>query len=151
MARTVEEGDCLLWQGFINSGGTPIVRHNSKWTSVRRLFVLLMTGEAKEGYYGCGCGTHGCVSPKHTEYRTRRQQINHILTQPRTAAARALMTHRRRQSNVKLTMEQARQIRMEEGFNYEIAPKYGVSAEMIRRIRRGEAWQEPSPFAGLTR
>ena len=52
--RCVEEGDCLIWQGYLGNR-TPMVMHAGKLQAVRRLFTQLLKGEAKpQGYHELG-------------------------------------------------------------------------------------------------
>jgi hypothetical protein len=73
-ARTIDEGDCWLWQGYIQNG-TPQVMHyrqNKKGMySVRRLLRELQVGRAMpDGHYGNTCGNPQCVSPDHTDRKS---------------------------------------------------------------------------------
>ena len=79
IARCVEEGDCLLWQGGCDGHGRPQCRHGGKTCYVRRVMRELVDGKpvpAGRVVPAC-CGHRLCVSPKCSEVGTdkRRAQL----------------------------------------------------------------------------
>ena len=61
LARTIEVGDCLEWQGYF-ANGTPYVSNNGKMTSVRRLFSGLLGKDFVAGGFICQSATTTDVS-----------------------------------------------------------------------------------------
>lgn len=149
-ANTIEEGECLLWNGYVGNK-TPQVCHAGKMVSVRRL-ILTLEGKtlAPGDHAACGCGVETCIA--HIEHRTKTQHAvamgkalgrNQILRSSRMAQAA-------RESRAKLTIEQAREIRCSDESGPVLASQYGVNKSLVARIRRNEAWREFStPFSGL--
>ena len=79
-ARCVEEGDCLIWQGYsanntpqvYMAGPTSNAGHNGRPVSVRWLMALLegdaeaaaeQEPGARRGFWVATCGVSGCVAP----------------------------------------------------------------------------------------
>lgn len=153
MANTVEEGDCLLWQGYMASKAVPHVSHGGKIVAVRRLMLELRGRPLKRtDYVGCSCGNKSCISPAHTVQRTQAQHVAAMGRSPnrrRLARASKLAAYARA-NRAKLTIEQAREIRVSSETGPVLSAKYGVNKALINRIKRGETWREYStPFSGL--
>lgn len=101
LARTVEEGDCLIWQGA-RDGGRPVlevpdVDGRRRRVSVR-LWLAVLAGDAKaladeavrgrgrmRGFWVARCGVPGCVNPEHAR---RVDKAAHM-----AAAGRAMWAH----------------------------------------------------------
>lgn len=155
-ARTVEEGDCWLWQGYVQNG-TPQVIHypggKKKMYSVRRLLRELQAGKAMpDGHYGNTCGNPLCVSPDHTLWKTTK---NHMRDMGRRRTHSPMDSLKKRQVRIdrgltKLDMDKAQAIRVSTEPSKVLAAEYGVHESMIKRIRSGRVWRMLSgPFAGL--
>jgi hypothetical protein len=155
-ARTIDEGDCWLWQGYIQNG-TPQVMHyrqNKKGMySVRRLLRELQVGRAMpDGHYGNTCGNPQCVSPDHTLWKNTKSHMRDMANR-RTHGP--LDSMKKRQARIdrgltKLDMEKAQAIRNSDEPGRVLAAQYGVHESMIKRIRTGRVWKVlSSPFAGL--
>lgn len=153
LARTVEEGDCRIWHGYVTSK-TPQVDVDGKMMSVRRLIVRLQgRPENKGAFYGVKCGTYLCVCPEHIIQLTRKQHSTHMAKAANDGAANIIrkvkITAHKRASG-KLDMDTAREIRVKEGTYRDIAKEYGISHSLVGHIKRGRYWKETSnPFAGL--
>jgi hypothetical protein len=157
-ARTIEEGDCWLWQGY-HQNGTPQVMHypggKRRMYSVRRLFRELQAGRAMpDGHYGNTCGNPQCVSPDHTIWKTTKTHLRD-LSKRRTHTV--LDSLRKRQVRIdrgltKLDMDKAQAIRASTESSRVLAEQYGVHQSLIKRIRNNGVWRVLSgPFAGLFR
>jgi hypothetical protein len=156
-ARTIEEGDCWLWQGY-KANGTPQVSNprpgfRSKMYSVRRLMRELATEKpTPDGHYVTSCGTPDCVNPKHVLYRTDEQHLQAIgrLSSTGITKARKLRQHYMKVGRAKLTDEIAQEIRLSNESSPALAQRYGVDRSLISKVRRGEAWKVlANPFRGL--
>lgn len=153
LARTVEEGECLLWEGSMGNARVPQATHGGKMVPVRRL-MLEFQGKppTSTDFVSCTCGNHLCVSPSHIQRRTKEEHVVAMGSSPnrkRLARASKLASYAR-EHRAKLTMEQAREIRCSDESGTVLADRYGVHRCLINRIKRGEAWRGYSnPFAGL--
>jgi hypothetical protein len=151
-ARTVEEGECLIWQGYIGNA-VPQVSHGGKVVSVRRL-ILELSGKCVKptDYAAPRCGNAACVCQEHVMIRTTAQHSRAMAKSPtRNEDLRAAkLAAVARQGRAKINIQQAREIRCSEESGTVLAERYGIDKGLVSRIRRGEAWREFSnPFAGL--
>jgi hypothetical protein len=155
-ARTIEEGDCWLWQGY-SQNGTPQVMHYRKdkkgMYSVRRLLRELQIGRAMpDGQYGNTCKNPLCVSPDHTLWKNTKTHMRDMASRRTHGPVESL---KKRQARIdlgltKLDMEKAQAIRASSEPGRVLAEQYGVHESMIKRIRTGRVWRVlSSPFAGL--
>lgn len=156
-ARTIEEGDCWLWQGY-KANGTPQVSNprpgfSSKMYSVRRLMRELVTGKpTPDGHYVTSCGTTDCVNPKHVLYRTDEQHLQTIGRLSSTGVAKSLKLRQYYMTigRAKLTDAIAQEIRLSNESSPALAKRYGVDRSLISKVRRGQAWKVlANPFRGL--
>lgn len=152
LARTIEEGECQLWPGYIGNG-VPQVSHNGKVVSIRRLMLELL-GKAVDptDYASPRCHNTACVCPEHIVHRTAAQHARAMAKAPtRNEDLRAAkLAATARKGDTKISIEKAREIRCSDETGPVLAERYGVGKGLIARIRRGEAWREFSnPFAGL--
>lgn len=155
-ARTIEEGECWLWQGYV-ANNTPqvnaIVDGKKKMVSVRRLLRELVTGQAQpEGSFGHTCGNPLCVNPDHAIWRGKEAHMR-AMARKRTVGpvtASKLRKYRVESGLAKLDESKAQEIRQSPESGPVLAERYGVSRSWINKIRRGEAWRLlTSPFRGL--
>lgn len=152
--RCVEEGECLIWQGYF-AGRTPMVYNITRMVSVRRLFTLLTRGAAKGGgYYVPTCGDDRCVDPKHTAWHSRSEHASKMAKNANASISaqqvrRAKVSNTRRSISVQAVME----IRNSDEPVRVLAAKYGISRTMIQRYKTGKSGVSLSlnPFAGLFR
>ena len=158
-ARTVEEGDCWLWQGY-KANGTPQVCHprpgfSSKMYSVRRLMRDLVTGKpTPDGHYVTRCHNSACVNPEHVLFNMDEQHMKRI---GRNVSASANITrsmklrkYRIRIGHAKLSEQIAQEIRLSNESCTALGARYGVDKSLISKVRRGTAWKVlANPFQGL--
>lgn len=155
-ARTIEEGNCWLWQGYCGNKTPQVMYHTQgkrKMYSVRRLIRELQTGRAQaDGHYTNSCGNHLCVSPNHVLYKTVK---NHLRDMAKGRTHTPVTSFKKRQVRIdlgltKLDMKKAEEIRASNLKLRELAEEYKVNISMIKRIRTNKAWKPlSSPFAGL--
>lgn len=151
MAQTVEEGDCLIWQGRFCTG-VPHVSHNKATVSVRRLLVELSGGKVSKTHrYGCTCLNSACVSLEHVKPRSAKQHsamMNRVAGQPTASFILKMSAYAR--ARAKINMDIAWEIRLSDDNNVVLSARYGVARATIQKIKRNEVWKEmSSPFAGL--
>lgn len=152
LARTVEEGECLLWQGYIGMN-VPQVSHGGKVVPVRRLLLELAgKNPMPGGYASTSCGNQSCVNPEHITNRNRHQHAVAMTQAPRNELLRrAKLAEFKRVTVAKITLDEAREIRSSDEVNWVLADRYGIDKSQVARIKNGTAWREfhQSPFAGL--
>lgn len=150
--RTVEEGDCWLWQAG-KSHGTPALRHDGRIVQVRRFIAEVLQGRTVPGgrMVSMTCDNLDCVNPAHIGIYTRKQlqQRTAARTQYGSDMARNLKIARIKQQASSLDWQKVREIRAMEGSIRQVARELGMNFDTVRLIRQGITWKEASPFAGL--
>lgn len=147
LARTTEDGDCLIWTARLShSAGHP------KWQnfSARRLLWEAQRGPLKASQLITStCGNPKCLA--HLAITNKAEIARKTNADPRVKAIKRAKSMAISRKSAKLTMEKAREIRNSEQGNQELAALYGVSHALISKVRTHQAWLEPatSPFAGL--
>lgn len=154
LARTVDDAGCRVWQGRTHTqNGVPLVDHDAKPWTVRRLLLTLLGRRIEPtDLVRCTCETPGCIEPEHLRVVPRQRHMaevaamgarNELLRRQRIAATV-------RQRYAVLTTEQAQMVRESRESSAELARRLGVNKSMVSRIRRGEAWvTHSSPWAGM--
>ena len=146
LARTVEEGECLIWQGQ-HYNYVPKIQKNGKTLNVRREIYKQVYGELPDRLQvGVKCKTLLCTAPDCLIARSRS-----------TAMKQANYTQAGRAANVKtarvrakINIEIAREIRASTETGQAVDKRMGLYPGCAARIRKGGAWVDhASPFAGL--
>lgn len=157
-ARTIEEGDCWLWQGYIQNKTPQVVAYpagNKRMVSVRRLLRELTTGQKQpDGHYGNTCGNTCCVNPEHTIWKGQQAHMRYMAKKRvvSNVMANKLRQHRIESGLAKITESKAQEIRSSSEPGPVLAERYGVSKGLINRIKRGTVWRVlVSPWQGLFR
>ena len=76
MARTVRDGDCLLWQGASTRQGYGTARFNGKVRKVHRMVLIHASGKDEPSMEAAHkCDTPACINPEHLEWQTRSQNM----------------------------------------------------------------------------
>lgn len=146
--RTIEEGDCLIWQG-VYANGTPIVyvpmfEHGGKkrkYITVRKA-MLQAQGKMKRGLYASVCCNNTqCVAPEHARVVTasslgKRNAAAGTLRDP----VRCAKISKSRQSQSPLTWADVDAIRASDKSQRVLAERYGVSKSAISLIKRHVNW-----------
>lgn len=146
LARTVEEGDCLLWTGHSSSGKFPQWRVGGKLQPARRVVWSLAHECQPVGQVGCNCGTLLCMHPDHLVDRTRSKIMRGRTLTP---GALANITLKRRRGST-LDMDKVRAIRASDEPGGVIEARYGLKPGYASKIRHGLVWKDlASPFFGL--
>lgn len=151
-ARCEEVGTCWEWQGAYTTSGSPLVYHEGKRTSVRKLVYALKHGRPlPDGQVASNsCQNPRCVCDDHVRGFTQAQMLHRSRanTNQELRAARIAATKRR--TVAKLTPEQVQMVRDSPKTNLALAAELGVHHSHLSVIRRGKAWRTfGSPFAGL--
>jgi hypothetical protein len=147
LARTVEEGSCLIWTGHATAGKFPQWRINGKVQPARRIVYEAVHGPlSSRMQVGTRCSTLLCVHPDCMVARTRTLAMRGVKKRPGHIANIKLA--RRGASN--LNIDIVRAIRASGESNQEVEARLGLKPGYASRIRTGRCWQDDSnPFAAL--
>ena len=134
--RHVEpQGDCLVWTGASDrdgygvfnlrigpsGGGSPV------WIYAHRYAWTLANGAIPDGLQVCHhCDNPQCVNAGHLFLGTNFDNVADRI--------------RKMRGNTKLTETKVRAILADNRSGRAIAADYGVSPELIQRLRRGQVW-----------
>jgi hypothetical protein len=155
LASAQEEGDCRLWMGSMGTTKTPQVWHEGKMVAVRRLLRTLAGEETPPGVYVCAsCRDQRCIEPQHTILRYPGSHYKAMAKAAHTGTHKTIRRTRlsewRRANPIKLDADRANAIRGDDRCYREIAATFGISKDMVGKIKRGQLWRDHSnPFAGL--
>lgn len=147
LARCIEEGDCLVWQGAMNNGTSPVLSFGNRVYAVRRVMWVGMGKKLDPKRHICsGCGNPACVTPEHAIQKTRGIKRG----TKKTVAVRHNMAEARRRK-ARLNWDDVAEIRASDAPVREIARQKSISPDHVRRIQSGQYWNANlnSPFAGL--
>jgi hypothetical protein len=154
-SKCIEVGDCLIWQGRMTSSGYPRIQIAGENFMVRRLMAEAKIGrklKPKE-VAASTCNDPACLCWDHVRVTTlqqRRIETGRAGGYSTKAKGMRISMEKRKDSKLVGGQVAADEIRSDPRPSHEVAPEYGVSPSMVRRIRGGKAWQPiASPFAGL--
>lgn len=134
-AKTMEVGDCELWTGRTHKGYGEIIINREIWR-VHRLTWTIENGPIPEGLGVLHeCDNRACRKLSHLFLGDAL--ANNI---DRDLKGRGSAGKRERHGHAKLTETAVAEIRASREPARLVAPRFGVTIETIRRVRRGEAW-----------
>ena len=152
LANCDQEGECQIWQGYLNHRGIPELNHGGKMYAVRSVLAHL-TRHPKagvKGVWGTSCTTPGCVAHSHLEFRTRGEHLKH------RASLLPDAVHRMRNVAIahalprKVPVEDIPLIKVSAEPTRVLAARYGCSKDLIRKYRRNpHVCDVANPWAGL--
>lgn len=121
--RVDPDSGCWIWQRA-RSHGYGQVRVNGRYVPAHRIYYEREVGPVPPGLcLDHLCRTPACVNPAHLEPVTWAENC-------------------RRGTNAKLTMEDAREIRVSSERGIDLAARFGVSKATISHIKSGRRWRE---------
>jgi hypothetical protein len=159
--RIDEYTNCWLWSmGCDKEDGIPRV-----WVTMgdgkrrvmrgRKAAIYLSTGRDLPPWHRAfprlTCKSKTCVNPGHSRTGTLAEWGEYIAatgkgkSHAKTAANRK--TSRTRLA--KITLDQAREIRLSDESTYALAAKYGIAQSAIWNIKRGRSWKEHAVGASV--
>lgn len=170
-ARSLEEGDCLIWQGYYNAQGIPMIyaQHpiredgrSGKNVSVRWLTALLAGDEkasaeiepgAKKGQWRATCGVPGCVEPSHIRRVETHAHLSAIARKSfKNPVSESIRSERiartQRERSGKVDMPTMRAAVASTRPAAHIAREIGVSKSAVARWRRRAAKRVTTGFWG---
>lgn len=141
MAKVVEDGGCLLWQGA-TGGGQPIMRHRGGRCYVRRLVHEALTGRHVPAgkVASARCRNPACVSPDCLLIATL-SEIRQIDAQRGIYSTADGNLRRLLAARAKATIPEALVVQAREfvGTSAQAAAATGISVSHVKRIRSGHA------------
>lgn len=149
LSRCVEVGECLEWQGGLNSGGHPTMTHEgSGGRLVRRVLAEAMQREIRDGHVlRMRCMNKRCVNPEHTVVSTRQKVGLEAGKAGRLSSpTKGLRCHIARAKWAKLDTTKVAEIRASIETDRVLAERYSVSLKTINDARRGLSWKATLPM-----
>jgi len=131
---------CIEWGGSLNHSGYGRVTYNGHRQLAHRVSFFEATGVDPTGKVVMHvCDNRKCINPDHLELGTQTDNSKDMWTK-----GRAVVPPRNGEKNGRavLSWPIVREMRASSLSGSELARKYGVSAVMACRIKRGEAWRE---------
>lgn len=157
--RCVECPECgapWSWKG--NHQGAmhhAVIERNKVRVAVRKAVWMAFRGPfPRNRVLTTKCENECCLNHELLSAVTRESVVKKLIQDGRihTPAHNAARTLARRARGTKLSMEIAREIRLNPDVTAnEYAARLNVHPEMIRRIRRNKSYADGNPFAGLLR
>lgn len=155
-ARSIEEGECWIWQGYVGPTGHPIanVRSVGPTLTVRRIAAALAgrpPGHGQPVRVTCNC--RECVNPDHAVPSSTRE-IGRIAAKRGawSSAARAAKISASRRKNSSISDEAVMAVRLaERGTLQAVCDEYGLGYSTAKAIRSGRIRRRDysSPWAGM--
>lgn len=141
----ISETGCWEWTGYIEKNGYGKITFRRKRQSVHRLSYSSFKGDIPEGMDVCHrCDVRHCVNPEHLFVGTRKQNMEDCVNKGRQAKGDKLQHLVGEKCNFsKLCSDdviQIRKLKSEGVKTSEIAFKFNVSGDNIRRIVRRDTW-----------
>ena len=151
-ARTVEEGDCLLWLGGCSRGQGSSRPQPALWldgqTKPLRRLAYVAYGKELFAHWRVStmCGNDKCLCEEHLRRKSHSESLMGHHKSPVTIARIAAA----KQAASALDWDKIREIRSSDMHQNDIAVVMGVHPDTIGKIRTHQTWRETStPFSGL--
>jgi DNA-binding CsgD family transcriptional regulator len=120
--------DCWPWTGRIDHRGYALFGDNVR---VSRAILGLSKGDGLVARHKCD--NPPCCNPNHLEPGTYQDNMDDMWSRGRGQRGDE-------RAHSKLTPDAVHAIRADQRSASKIAPEFGVSADLVARIKRGEAW-----------
>lgn len=147
IAKTVEEGECLLWQGaYAAKPGRPVLWLDGKNVSLRRVLWEEYHGRPAPDTIGVSCRNWRCVAPWCLCVRPKSQELKGR-PKPIAMKMRVAMTKR---AQSKISEETVALIRSSDESARALALRFGIAQQTVTLIRSQQRRRDfSSPFAAL--
>lgn len=148
LSRCVEVGDCLEWQGGLNSAGHPVMTYRQyRGGMVRRMLADAMDRDIEGKVLRMKCMNKRCINPEHTLAGTRQQACKQAGKAGRLSApTKRLRCYIARMRWAKLTPEKIADIRASSEPDRVLAARHNVSIKTINDARRGLSHKATLPM-----
>ena len=131
---------CLIWPMFRDDKGYGMVAYDGRLWRASNLMCRMAHGEPPskkhQAAHSCHRGHKGCYHPGHVDWKTPKQNTEDAVKNGRygsnPAGQKGVLSHQKADEIRKLA---------ETMTNKQLGKKYGVHAETIAKIRRGETWK----------
>lgn len=131
----VREGSCIRCTSHALRCGYPIMKRNGECRTIARFILMKRIGGIPNGIVARhSCDNNWCIRPDHIVPGTHSDNIRDRNERGRTARGE-------KSGNAKLTNLQVQQIREAAGTQTEIAKRFGVSQQLVSRIRLKDCWR----------
>lgn len=135
-AKLKRVGSCLVWTGGTTVDGYGLVKIGKKTLRAHRVAYYLKTGIDPGTLRVCHkCDNAPCCEPSHLFQGTSSDNRIDCVTKGRHASRKGS-----KNPSAKLTVTQARKIRVSNESNLALAALYGVSRSCINSIKLGKSW-----------
>jgi hypothetical protein len=140
LKRTNDVGQCKEWTGYY-AGSSPVVYHEARMQSTRRLICRLQNNPAPASYFiNSTCNNPKCVNPDHFLRHTQKQHAAYMASKVEALHPQRLMKlSAMAQVRRKLTDDQVRTILGGTDSCVVLAREFNVNKSLISKIRRGQA------------
>ena len=138
MDSTAEEADCILWTGATGQSGHPIYKpQGCGCTLVRRAMFELTKGPLQPRVpIDTTCGERRCINPAHLRESTSQDIAKRAAKRGAySSVSRASKIAMAKRAKGKLTIEQAREIRMSSDTAKSLAQRFSVDPSLIKGIK----------------
>lgn len=152
--RTDEVGDCWIWNSTVSKpGGYPIMNVSGCGCRLVRREAFMLAGGVllPRQPVDVICDERRCVNPAHLVASSTAKIAQKAADQGKfSSLARGAKIAAARRTKAKITIEDARVIRMSDEANPVLAARYGVNKSVIQGVKSGARWRDYSnPFVGL--
>lgn len=132
------ESGCWQWTAAKNKRGYgKLADGNRGWVLAHRFSYEMYVGKIAQGKEVCHkCDNPGCVNPSHLFIGTHSENMSDCKKK-----GRAVGHKRELNPNAKLTEEDVFEIRNSNLSKEELAKKFGVTVELVRKIIRKVLWR----------
>lgn len=130
---------CWLWTGGTDGNGRGVFTpYKRKSTKAYRFVWELVKGEIPKGLQIChDCDNPICVNPNHLFIGTQQDNLDDMV---RKGRHNPISFPREKNPNAKLNEKSVYEIKRSNAKTKELALKYNVCTQTIRRIKKGENW-----------
>lgn len=136
-----ENGCWLLTDKYSTKKGYGQICVYGRQIATHKLAYLMAYGNPGNKHVLHSCDNKNCINPAHLHLGSNRENI-----QEKVSRGRSLIGSRHHQAI--LTEQQVQEIiEQKDVMGIELAAKYGVSKQMISRIRKGKAWNHVTGLA----
>lgn len=142
---------CILFEGFVNSGGYGMQQHRGRSVTSHRLAYAKSRGIELDDIKGMvvmhECDTPRCINPDHLRLGTQKQNIDDKVEKNRQAKGSKHGIAKLCEGTAALIRSEYRKGVRGKGC-YSLAKKYGVNQSTVFRLVSGETWRHVEKHTG---